>query len=214
MMNKQSLTIYIVRHGQAEFNVKRMIGGTYEPNTLTVEGEKQAHTLANLFAEIKIDKIYSSDLSRAKKTAEILTAKHNLPVTTSELLRERYWGRLQGKTFEEARIGNEKMYEIEKNITGIDALKFKYVEDMESLDDAIMRIKQFIEDLIKAEKNKTVLLVSHFDLMIGYLVSLGYGTYQELMKAEFDHTGYYRLSSDGKNITIDEVIGLHVKKNL
>jgi len=47
-MNKQT-TIYVVRHGQAEFNLHHVIGGILEPNPLTAKGEEQARKLGEKF---------------------------------------------------------------------------------------------------------------------------------------------------------------------
>ncbi len=201
-------TFYIARHGQAEFNLKGIIGGTLEPNLLTVKGEDQAKLLAEKYQNIKFDKIYSSDLVRAKKTAEIIASAKNLPVQINELLRERNWGTLQGKTFTDAQSEYAKAFEEERMVEGEKALDFRYIEDMESLRSAVLRFDKFIKNTVKTELGKTLLIVSHFDIMIGYLVFLKYGIYQDLMNATFDHTGYYTLIYNGNKISVGTVIGL------
>ena len=205
---KKQLTIYVVRHGEAEFNVKGIFGGTYEPNPLTPKGIYQAHELAQKFKDTKLDKIYSSDLSRAKKTAEIIAAIHNLSVETTPLLRERSYGRLQGMTFEKGRRQYKAAFAKEANLKSKKALKFKYVEDMESLHDAVSRFKQFLKVVANNQKGKTILIVSHFDIMIGYLIDIGFGIYQELINAELDHTGYFKLVDIGETFQVKEIIGL------
>lgn len=211
MKKQNELIIYVVRHGQAEFNVKQMIGGIYEPNLLTAKGKEQALMLAKKFQNIKLDKIYSSDLSRARKTAEIVASKHSLTVETTKLLRERNWGSLQGKTFEEARKEYAEMFAKESKISGKEALAFKYVEDMETLAEVISRFKRFLKIVANNQPGKTILVVCHFDIMIGYLVDLGFGTYQELMSAELDHAGYYKLVSKGGVLIVRKVVGLSTK---
>jgi len=213
MKKQNELIIYVVRHGQAEFNVKQMIGGTYEPNPLTATGEKQALMLAKKFQNIKLDKIYSSDLSRARKTAEIVALKHSLTVETTKLLRERNWGSLQGKTFEEARKEYTEIFAKESKISGKEALTFKYVEDMETLAQVISRFKQFLNIVVNNQPDKTILVVCHFDIMMGYLVDLGFGTYQELMSAELDHTGYFKLVRNEKIFIAEKIVGLRIKSH-
>ena len=209
-MNKQT-TIYIVRHGQAEFNIRHIIGGTLDPNPLTEKGEEQARKLGEKFKNIKIDKIYSSDLLRAQKTAETIASMKNLPVNTNSLLRERSWGILQGKKFDEAKKKYPEVFLRESKIVGEEALDFKYVEDMESLRHAVLRLKRFIEMIGKNQTGRSILVVTHFDIMIGYLVYLRLGTYQELMNADLDHAGYYKLVRKEKIFIAEKIVGLHTK---
>ena len=209
-MNKQT-TIYIIRHGQAEFNRRHIIGGTLEPNSLTAKGKEQARKLGKKFKNIKIDKIYSSDLLRAQKTAEIIASMKNLPVEINSLLRERSWGMLQGKTFDEAKKEYPEAFLRESKIGGEEALDFKYVEDMESLRHAILRLKRFLEMIDKNQTGKIVLAVTHFDIMIGYLVYLRLGTYRDLMNADLDYAGYYKLVRNEKIFIVEKIVGLRIK---
>lgn len=211
---KKLITIFVVRHGQTEFNIKKIIGGTLEPNPLSTTGKAQAIKLGKRFNDIKLDIVYSSDLSRAQETAKIIADMKNLPVNVSKLLRERDWGSLQGKTFEEAQKEHRVAFLKESKVEGEEALNFKYVEDMESLKDTIARFKRFLETIVNKQHGKTIVIVSHFDIMIGYLVGLGLGSYQELMNASFDHTGYYKLISDGKTFRVKEVVGLNKNKKI
>lgn len=209
---KKLTTIFVVRHGQTEFNIKKIIGGTLEPNPLSAIGKDQAVKLSKKLKNIKFDMIYSSDLSRAKETAKIIASMKNLPVSVSKLLRERDWGSLQGRTFEEAKKEHKAAFLKESKVEGEEALNFKYVKDMESLKDTINRFKEFLVMIVNEQKGKTILMVCHFDIMIGYLVDLGYGTYQELMNASFDHTGHYKLTSDGKTFQVEEIVGLNKRE--
>lgn len=208
-MDKQTI-IYVVRHGKAEFNVKRMIGGTYEPNPLTSEGRTQTVELAKNLENIRIDKIYSSDLSRAKQTAEIIASKKALSIEFNKLLRERNWGSLQNKTFEEAKKMYPEAFKKEAEIEGQEAFKFRYVKDMESLKEAVSRFKRFLQMITSKHYGKTVLAVSHFDIIIGYLIDLGIGSYQKLINANFDHAGYYTLICRKGKIKIGEILGLNI----
>lgn len=150
----KSTIFYIVRHGQAEFNLKHIIGGTLEPNHLTEKGEEQAYKLSEELKQVKIDKIYSSDLMRAKKTAEVIASSKNLPVEIDALLRERSWGSLQGKTFEDAKREYSEAFVKETKIQGEEALNFKYVEDMESPKDTISRFERFLKKIARNHSGK------------------------------------------------------------
>ncbi len=208
----QQTTFYVARHGQTEFNLKGIIGGILEPNELSPKGEEQAGILGEKLQHIPFDKIYSSKLSRAKKTAEIIATKRNLLVEYDKMLNERNWGSLQGISFSDAQKKYPEAFIVESKIEGKEALKFKYVSDMESLEDTVKRFRSFLNKVIKRNAGKTILIVCHFDIMIGFLFSLGYGTYQDLMNASFDHTGYYELLHDGGSFMIKDVVGLKLKE--
>lgn len=55
-----------------------------------------------------------------------------------------------------------------------------------------------------ADQNKIVYL--------GYLVEQGEGSYQKLMNADFDHTGYYKLMVDNGGIKVVEIVGLDINE--
>ena len=71
--------IYLIRHGETEWNKIGKLQGSSDIQLLP-EGIKQAHMLADHAPFHAVDAIYSSDLSRAVMTAEILAEKFNLPV--------------------------------------------------------------------------------------------------------------------------------------
>lgn len=87
------MTIYIVRHGQTEENIRKILQG-HMPGTLTAEGREQVSAAAESLAMegILFSRIVSSDLKRAMDSADIISARLGLPVTPMKALRERDWG--------------------------------------------------------------------------------------------------------------------------
>ena len=84
-------TIYMIRHGESIGNkLKRMLGHT--DMGLTDLGLSQAEATANALADIKIDAIYSSDLSRAMQTATPNAKLRQIDVFSTPDLREIYLG--------------------------------------------------------------------------------------------------------------------------
>ena len=79
--------IYLVRHTQAEGNLYRMMQGHWDGD-ITELGEKQLELLAERFRTVPLDAVYSSDLYRARKTAEAILTGHDLPLQTDTRLRE------------------------------------------------------------------------------------------------------------------------------
>lgn len=86
--------IYLVRH--AEVSYFDALGQPYRPNTvpLNEEGRQQAAAMARALAEVRFDRVVSSDLSRTQESAVILTAGRGLTLEAREELREIQPGRL------------------------------------------------------------------------------------------------------------------------
>jgi broad specificity phosphatase PhoE len=97
---ENSTILYVIRHGQTTWNRENKVQGQLDV-PLDEVGEKQAAALAQRLTGQEIDKLYSSDLLRASRTAEIIAGILNLPVGIKPALRERNWGDWQGKTMSE-----------------------------------------------------------------------------------------------------------------
>jgi len=95
------MTLFLARHGETEWNrVGRWQGNTDIP--LSEVGRAQARQLAERLRDRNVTEIFSSDLSRARETAEIVAEA--LGVTRLRLdprLRERGFGCFEGLTREE-----------------------------------------------------------------------------------------------------------------
>lgn len=87
------MKVYIIRHGESQNNKDGLWTGWFDA-PLTEKGKEDAARVSALLGKIKFDKIYSSDLSRARHTAEIAAA--GCAYETSELLREIDVGSLTG----------------------------------------------------------------------------------------------------------------------
>ena len=90
--------IYLIRHTQAEGNRYRMMQGDWDGG-VTELGRIQIEALAQRFAEIPLDAVYSSDLYRAVATAEAAARRGHLPIQTRTGLREINIGPWEQKFF-------------------------------------------------------------------------------------------------------------------
>lgn len=93
-------SFYFLRHGETDWNVepRRCQGQLDIP--LNNTGRAQAQTIQALIKGLPITKCVSSDLSRALETAQI-ALNSTIAIETTPLLRERYFGSLQGQFFDE-----------------------------------------------------------------------------------------------------------------
>ena len=85
------MLVIIVRHGETDYNKKRLFQGRLQIR-LNEKGKAQAVQLAKSLRQYKITRIYSSNLSRARETAEIINKSFSLPVIIDARLDERDWG--------------------------------------------------------------------------------------------------------------------------
>lgn len=91
-------TYYIVTHGEAQHHLDSVVGGWFD-SELTPKGIRQAKDLATFFLSKEIvgrAAMYSSDLTRCKQTAEIISNATGLQVSFDERLREMSFGKHEG----------------------------------------------------------------------------------------------------------------------
>ncbi|KAF9469299.1 phosphoglycerate mutase-like protein [Collybia nuda] len=90
--------VYLVRHGETDANRNGIIQGQLD-TPLNGVGIKQASLVGEALRDVPFSMAYSSDLSRATRTAEAILAHHpTLQVHEQKELRERDMGDMQGKS--------------------------------------------------------------------------------------------------------------------
>ena len=102
---EQSRRLWLVRHGVTAWNIQHRFAGQSDV-PLTDEGRLQARWLAQRLQTIRFKAVYSSDLGRAYKTAEIIVSQHAKPtqpvfIQTSPAWRELDFGVWDGLTYAE-----------------------------------------------------------------------------------------------------------------
>lgn len=88
-------TLLLVRHGQSAWNREGRVQG-WAPVGLTDAGRAQARAVADSLSDREVSALVSSDLRRARETADVVADGLGVPVTESAAWRERDWGALQG----------------------------------------------------------------------------------------------------------------------
>lgn len=96
----ESVDVVLVRHGATDWNLQRRCQGSTD-RELSEAGIRQAEQLAAVLRDEKFDAVYSSNLRRARQTAELIGRPHALAVQVEEDLRELDHGELEGLTFHE-----------------------------------------------------------------------------------------------------------------
>lgn len=204
---KSKSIIYIVRHGETEWNLKRIVQGQMD-SPLTDLGISQAKDLAKELREIKFDLVFSSDLLRAKKTAEIIAAEHKLTVETTELLRERAFGKLEGKPVEALRAFEDLFAKLKHE----EIFVYKSSPDVESDKEITTRLITFLRETAITHAGKKILVVTHGGVMRAFLIRLGVTDYKKPMFV--GNGGYIKLETDGIDFEVKEIMGVHKRQKI
>ena len=146
-------TIYIVRHGQTEWN---LLGKTHGNSDLTPKGIEQAELLADSMTKYPIDYIYSSDLGRAYQTAEIIGNKLNIEVEKTEALREMNFGTWEGRIIKDIIEEDPELYKMWRNEPHI-----AKIPQGETLSQIKERTDAFIKEINEKYDGKHIVLVTH-----------------------------------------------------
>lgn len=206
-MARELTTFYIVRHGRTEWNnAHRMQGHMDSP--LTSEGLAQAKELAGYFSPIHFDAVFSSDVMRAKRTAEIIVSDREIAIETTKLLREASFGKYEGITWEkfEAEL-REKLEEREK-LELESFMKYSLSPEVETYESTVMRLILFLREASLAYQGKTLLVVSHSGIMQALLMHLGFATHKQLPPGSVKNLAHIKLESDGTDFFIKETVGI------
>jgi len=145
----------IVRHGETDWNAGRRIQGQIDV-PLSAVGHAQARATANALAREGFAAIYSSDLARARQTAEATAHLARVPLHPTPELRERHYGIFQGLTYPEAEVRHPAAYARHK------ARDPRFApEGGESLLDLAARIGAICDAIARRHAGETVALFTH-----------------------------------------------------
>jgi broad specificity phosphatase PhoE len=145
--------LLLVRHGETDWNRDgRWQGGS--DTRLNDLGRQQARALAEQL-DGEIDVLYSSDLARARETAEIVAAELGLEVRLDPRLRERGFGSWEGLTTIEI---EERFVDAHRRwLAGEGA----GADDAEAFEDFSARVEDFLSDVLRLHPGEEVLVISH-----------------------------------------------------
>lgn len=141
------MRVLLVRHGQTKENELGIILGQHD-GTLTRDGEEGVRKLKRTLEKYPIDTVYSSDLGRCVRTANILTEGRGLEVNLDPRLREISFGNYQGEPY--SVIQGDYVTNLQKSFP-----------NGESNIQMIRRVIDAINDILNDNQDKTVLIVTH-----------------------------------------------------
>lgn len=148
-------TLYLIRHGETPWNVEGRYQGQLDP-PLNERGHRQARAAAERLAPIGFDVIYSSDLARARQTAEALAELIGLPVHVDPRLREIHQGVWQGVLIDEIRA------RWPRELDGWERDPWRYhPPGGERIDEVQARLFAAIDEIVARHPRGTVAVFTH-----------------------------------------------------
>ena len=186
-MNK----LILLRHGQSQWNLENRFTG-WKNVPLTEKGEKEAKKAGELLKKhnIHVDRVFSSVLERANRTAEIaiihaelnnLLENNKLIMTCSEKLNERDYGDLVGLNKQETadKFGKDQVHIWRRSYD-------TPPPNGESLKDVVDRVSPYFEEYIKPALNsgENILIAAHGNSLRAMMIELGMYKSEEISNIE------------------------------
>ena len=200
--DKGTLKLYIVRHGETEWNViKRFQGQLNTP--LTEKGMEKLRETGKNLENVLFEEVYTSELERTVKSAEIILNENrgykNKKMELKRLaeLNEVYFGVWQGLKYEEVFLKYPE--EANNYFYNVKNYKAENVE-AENLKDALERFLRGINKILDNHKSGNILIVTHgtvFEMFINYV---GNSSIFDIDERTLMGNGDYKIFSyeDGK----------------
>lgn len=154
------MKLYFTRHGKTEWNQEMRLQGMYGDSPLLPESLLEIEQLGQHLKAISFEKIYSSPLTRAAKTAEGICSKLDVApeIIFSDELKELGLGELEGKKIVDGRERFPKeMWTLRNDPSLYNPAPFNGEDYKEMLE----RSTEFVKTVVTKTKQGPILFVSH-----------------------------------------------------
>ncbi|HLZ17175.1 MAG TPA: histidine phosphatase family protein [Cyclobacteriaceae bacterium] len=151
-----SKKIYIIRHGQTDFNLQGIVQGSGVDSSLNEMGRAQAHAFFDKYKSVPFDRIYTSALRRTSETVEEFM-RMGIPHESFSGLNEISWGSNEGQkiTPEEDAYYHWMMEQWENGNTSL------RIQGGESPEEVAARQRPVIEKIFSNDQDKNILICMH-----------------------------------------------------
>jgi broad specificity phosphatase PhoE len=151
-----SKKIYVVRHGQTDFNLRSIVQGSGVDSDLNARGQEQALAFYNSYKHIPFDKVYTSALKRTRQSVRSFI-DDGIPVESLVGLNEISWGTKEGHriTPEEDEYYHHMLKAWQLGDTSL------RIEGGESPDEVVKRMQPAIDHIMSRTAEQTVLVCMH-----------------------------------------------------
>jgi len=175
------LRLYLVRHGQTEWNVQKRMQG-WQDSALTEKGVNNAIALRKKLEGVDYAAIYTSTSERTIETARLIIDERNLAINTNQDLREINLGEWEGKTHDEIKDIYPEQY---KYFLGNPAL-YEPVGG-ENFEQLINRAIKALNYIISKHIDGNILVITHSVILKAILMHVKGKTVKDLWAPPFIH---------------------------
>lgn len=193
-----SKKVYLVRHGQTDFNLKNIVQGSGVDTDLNELGRSQAASFFEAYKNVPFDKVYTSALKRSQQSVQKFIDR-GIPHEALAGLNEISWGTKEGH-----RVTPEEdayyHYMLEQWRLGNTSLK---IEGGESPDDVVARMKPAVDHMMSNENEKTILICMHgraIRILLCYLLNY---PLRSMDMFEHQNLGLYVLNYSGSMFSVE-----------
>ncbi len=194
-----SKKVYLVRHGQTDFNLRNIVQGSGVDTDLNDLGRSQASLFFQAYKHVPFDKIYTSALKRAQQSVQQFIA-NGVPHAALVGLNEISWGTKEGH-----RVTPEEdayyHYMLEQWRLGNTHLK---IEGGESPDDVVVRMKPAVDYIMSKINEKTVLICMHGRAIRILMCYLLHYPLSSMDMFEHQNLGLYVLNYSGSMFMVEK----------
>jgi broad specificity phosphatase PhoE len=184
--------IYIIRHGQTDYNLQGIVQGSGVDSSLNDTGRAQAKAFFEAYKDVPFDKVYTSKLKRTMESVRDFLAL-GIPHESLSGLNEISWGAKEGQPI----TPDEDAYYRWMLQQWRDGNTSERIEGGESPDDVVLRQQVAIDHILSKEKESNVLICMHGRAMrillcqlLNYpLKSMDMFEHQNLCLYQLDFTG-------------------------
>lgn len=195
--NAMKTHMYLVRHGLTDWNNERRLQGQTDI-PLNTEGLSQARTAARLLSEVSLKAIYSSPLTRAFTTAQIIASEQGLPVQAVHAFRECNFGIFEGFRWGEIDIHPQ----FDASEKARNPLGYR-VPGGESIQDLYDRVIPALNTIISGHSGETIAIVSHGVVMRAFLHHIHRVPHDESKRVEIQNARPYTVHYDHDRAEFD-----------
>ncbi len=147
--------VYLFRHGQTTDNKNHTFSG-FRDVDLTLEGEEEARRIGEELKDIPVNKAYTSDQIRSKRTLELVLDKYhkNVDIIEDERIKERDYGNLTGLNKDDIKRADPKNYELWHRSYDVPPPNGECIKDVEK------RVMAFLNDFTKTWGKEDIIFIS------------------------------------------------------
>lgn len=191
------MNIYLVRHGQLDWedNIKKCIGIT--DINLSEKGIEKAESVGIFLKDKNIRKIYTSSLTRCKKSAEIISSILHVPYYIENQLMEINMGIWENKSFDYIKLNYPKEYEHRGK-----TLSTFRIKDGETFEECYERSKDIFIKLSEKNYDNNIVIVCHSGVIKSIICSISNIPIDEILNIKLDYGQIIHIYYDEKEYKI------------